>query len=136
MQWIRLWHTMSWSFLVSPPPAATTLSYEILSLFHKQLKPLSPGSWAGDFISDCTLHLFYVVCTFTCLPSYLVGNFHSVFFCPTVHTVCSLDCPEPIPPPVYFNADCSILRSTGSVTWLLHHGLSPPAAESSCVEGF
>lgn len=32
VRWIRLWYTMSWSFLVSLPQAATTLSNIILFL--------------------------------------------------------------------------------------------------------
>ncbi len=38
-----------------------------------------------------------LLATFSCppSPSYHVGNFCSVFLCPTVHTVCSLDCPDP-----------------------------------------
>lgn len=76
-----------------PHPTAATF----FKCHHISKTPPSPGSWAGDF-SDCTLHWFYVVCTLSSLPSYLVGKLP----CPTVHTVWSLVWPDTSPSPCLF----------------------------------
>lgn len=92
----------------------------------KQLTPSSPRSWAGDFFR---LHVTLILCClYFLLPPFLPCRELALYILLSYssHRLFSGLAWHIPPPPVYFNADCSVLRSTGSATWLSHHGLSPP----------
>lgn len=117
------------------PPADTTISNTI------------------RYLSNCTLRrhilglgIFFLIASYIDYISSIPSPFFLLcrklplcfLFAPIVHTDCSLVwLTHPSLPLADFNADCSVLRSTGSMTCGYRITASPPdpKADRSCVQG-
>lgn len=115
VQQIRLWYTMSWSSLIPSHNSALKQQSDTPTK-----TPSSQDSCAGDF-SDCTFVSFSLVWTSSLLPSRKHNTFLSYSFSSFIKH----------PPFVYFNAGCSVLRSTGSMIGCSITASPPPPSNTT-----